>query len=192
MLLNVMERDWRVRDISNCDLELLPEVFSWPKLCSQSEAIERLAFMGTLEDSVVKDALSKTPREIHSLPLSIRIENIESSALKLPWWIDLEKPNSLLPGLFETGHIFQMIGIETNDSILLVGPRGNWWTEIILHMGVKKITILEIDDVRREVLQNRWESLRLDIVAKALNCDIEWCGLEYIDCLLYTSPSPRD
>ena len=181
MLLNVMERDWRVRDISNCDLELLPEVFSWPKLCSQSEAIERLAFMGTLEDSVVKDALSKTPREIHSLPLSIRIENIESSALKLPWWIDLEKPNSLLPGLFETGHIFQMIGIETNDSILLVGPRGNWWTEIILHMGVKKITILEIDDVRREVLQNRWESLRLDIVAKALNCDIEWCGLEYID-----------
>ena len=69
----------------------------------------------------------------------------------MPWWIDLEKPNSLLPGLFETGHIFQMIGIETNDSILLVGPRGNWWTEIILHMGVKKITILEIDDVRREV-----------------------------------------
>ena len=30
-------------------------------------------------------------------------------------------------------------------------------------------------------MQNRWESLRLDIVAKALNCDIEWCGLEYID-----------
>ena len=176
-----MERDWRVRDISNCDLELLPEVFSWPKLCSQSEAVERLAFMGTLEDPLVKDALSKTPREIHALPLSIRIENIESSALKLPWWIDLEKPNSLLPGLFETGHIFQMIGIESNDRILLVGPRGNWWTEIILHMGVKKITILEIDDARREVLQNRWESLRLDIVAKALNCDIEWCGLDYID-----------
>ena len=80
-----MERDWRVRDISNCDLELLPEVFSWPKLCSQSEAIERLAFMGTLEDSVVKDALSKTPREIHSLPLSIRIENIESSALTVSY-----------------------------------------------------------------------------------------------------------
>ncbi len=121
-----MERDWRVRDISNCDLELLPEVFSWPKLCSQSEAVERLAYMGTLDDSVVKDALSKTPREVHALPLPLMIENIESSALKLPWWSDLKSPNSLLPGLFETGHIFQMIGIENNDCILLIGPRGNW------------------------------------------------------------------
>jgi len=176
-----MERDWRVRDISNCDLELLPEVFSWPKLCSQSEAVERLAYMGTLDDSVVKDALSKTPREVHALPLPLMIENIESSALKLPWWSDLKSPNSLLPGLFETGHIFQMIGIENNDCILLIGPRGNWWTEIILHLGAKKIMVLEINDNRREILQNRWENLRLDIVAKALNCEIEWCGLEYIN-----------
>ena len=176
-----MERDWRVRDISNCDLELLPEVFSWPKLCSQSEAVERLAYMGTLDDSVVKDALSKTPREVHALPLPLMVENIESSALKLPWWSDLKSPNSLLPGLFETGHIFQMIGIENNDCILLIGPRGNWWTEIILHLGAKKIMVLEINDNRREILQNRWENLRLDIVAKALNCEIEWCGLEYIN-----------
>jgi len=176
-----MERDWRVRDISNCDLELLPEVFSWPKLCSQSEAVERLAYMGTLDDPLVKDALSKTPREVHALPLPLMVENIESSALKLPWWSDLKSPNSLLPGLFETGHIFQMIGIENNDCILLIGPRGNWWTEIILHLGAKKIMVLEINDNRREILQNRWENLRLDIVAKALNCEIEWCGLEYMN-----------
>tara|TARA_B100001113_G_scaffold41674_1_gene29528 strand:- start:15320 stop:16738 length:1419 start_codon:yes stop_codon:yes gene_type:complete len=176
-----MERDWRVRDISNCDLELLPEVFSWPKLCSQSEAVERLAYMGTLEDSTVKDTLCKTPRGVHALPLPLRVENIESSALKLPWWPNLDAPNSLLPGLFETGHIFQMININPNDCVLLIGPRGNWWTEIILHLGASKIMILETDNSRREVLQNRWEDLRLDIVAKALNCEIEWCGLEYIN-----------
>lgn len=176
-----MERDWRVRDISDCDLELLPEVLSWPKLCSQSEAVERLAYMGTLENSAVKDTLCKTPRGVHALPLPLRIENIESSSLKLPWWIDLEAPNSLLPGLFETGHVFQMVNIEINDRVLLIGPRGNWWTEIILHLGAKKIIILEVDDNRREVLQNRWKSLRLDIVAKALNCEIEWCGLEYVN-----------
>ena len=176
-----MERDWRVRDISNCDLELLPEVFSWPKLCSQSEAVERLAYMGTLEDSTVKDTLCKTPRGVHALPLPLRVENIESSALKLPWWANLDAPNSLLPGLFETGHIFQMINIDPGDYVLLIGPRGNWWTEIILHLGARKIMILETDNSRREVLQNRWKDLRLDIVAKALNCEIEWCGLEYIN-----------
>ena len=176
-----MERDWRVRDISDCDLEFLPEVFSWPKLCSQSEAVERLAFMGTLEDSTVKDALCKTPRGVHALPLPLRVENIESSALKLPWWPDLDAPNSLLPGLFETGHIFQMINIEQNDRVLLIGPRGNWWTEIILHLGARKIMVLETDNNRREALQKRWGDLRLDIVAKALNCEIEWCGLEYIN-----------
>ena len=176
-----MERDWRVRDISDCDLEFLPEVFSWPKLCSQSEAVERLAYMGTLEDSTVKDALCKTPRGVHALPLTSEVENIESSALKLPWWPDLETPNSLLPGLFETGHIFQMVDIEQNDCVLLIGPRGNWWTEIILHLGAKKIMVLETNNSRREVLQNRWRDLRLDIVAKALNCEIEWCGLEYVN-----------
>ena len=176
-----MERGWGVRDISDCDLESLPEVFSWPKLCSQSEAVERLAYMGTLEDSTVKDALCKTPRGVHALPLPSKVENIESSALKLPWWPDLETPNSLLPGLFETGHIFQMVDIEQNDCVLLIGPRGNWWTEIILHLGAKKIMVLETDNNRRKVLQNRWEDLRLDIVAKALNCEIEWCGLEYVN-----------
>ena len=137
--------------------------------------------MGTLEDSTVKDALCKTPRGVHALPLPLRVENIESSALKLPWWPDLDAPNSLLPGLFETGHIFQMINIEQNDRVLLIGPRGNWWTEIILHLGARKIMVLETDNNRREALKKRWGDLRLDIVAKALNCEIEWCGLEYIN-----------
>lgn len=176
-----MERDWRVRDISDCDLEMLPEVISWPSLCSQAEAVERLVHMGALEDLVIKNILSKTPRGVHALPLSENVKNIESSSLKLPWWIDVKKSNSLLPGLFETGQIFQMMEIESGDKILLIGPRGNWWTEIIMHMGVSKIKIIEIDQIRKEVLKNRWENLRLDIVAKALNCDIEWGGLEFME-----------
>jgi protein-L-isoaspartate O-methyltransferase len=180
MGLCIVDKDWRVRDISDCDLELLPEIISWPELSSQSEALERLSHMGALDNLVVKDTLSITPRGAHALPLSENIKNIESSSLKLPWWVDLGKPNSLLPGLFETCQIFQMVEISSNDKILLIGPRGNWWTEVILHLGVSKIHILEIDDFRRESLKNRWEDLRLDIVSKALNCDIVWSGLEYM------------
>ncbi|MFQ3360300.1 MAG: hypothetical protein ACI9SZ_000821, partial [Candidatus Thalassarchaeaceae archaeon] len=108
MGLCIVDKDWRVRDISDCDLELLPEIISWPELSSQSEALERLSHMGALDNLVVKDTLSITPRGAHALPLSENIKNIESSSLKLPWWVDLGKPNSLLPGLFETCQIFQM------------------------------------------------------------------------------------
>lgn len=174
-----MENDSPPHDFSNCDLGNLPEIISWPSLCSQAESIEKLSEMGALENLVVKDVLSITPRRVHALPLSENIDNIGSSSLKLPWWIDLEKPNSLLPGLFETCQIFQMMGVSSGNKILLIGPRGNWWTEIFLHMGASKINIIEIDDYRRETLKNRWENLRLDIVSKALNCDIEWNGLEY-------------
>jgi len=75
-------------DLSNCDLRTLPEIISWPSLPSQAESIEKLSEMGALENLVVKDVLSITPRGVHALPLSENIDNIGSSSLKLPWWID--------------------------------------------------------------------------------------------------------
>ncbi len=180
MVLISVERDWHLRDISNCDLETLPEIITWPKLSSQSDAVEALSNLGALDNLDVKNVLSITPRGVHALPLYEDIINIESSSLKLPWSVDAEKSNSLLPGLFETAQIFQMIEILSNDSVLLIGPRGNWWTEIILHLGVSSINILEIDAHIRQNLETKWKNLRLDIVAKALNCDVKWSGLDYI------------
>ena len=70
-----------------------------------------------------------------------------------------------------------MLEIQRGDSVMVIAPRGNWWTEILMQLGVSRLRVVEIDDSRRVELQRRWNELRLDIVA---------------DCLLYTSPSPRD
>ena len=175
-----MERDWSVQDGSDCDLNSLPLVRTWPSLAPHSEAVERLVLMGAIEDDRLRDALLRSPRGIHALPLPTDPDfvNIEASALRLPWWSDVDTPNSLLPGIYETAQVIQMLEIERSDSVMLVAPRGNWWTEILMQMGVSRLRIIEIDETRRVELQRRWNELRLDIVADACGCQIEWCGVE--------------
>ena len=175
-----MERDWNVQDGSDCDLNSLPLVRTWPSLAPHAEAVERLVLMGAIEDDRLRDALLRSPRGIHALPLPTDPDfvNIEASALRLPWWSDVDTPNSLLPGIYETAQVIQMLEIERSDSVMLVAPRGNWWTEILMQMGVSRLRIIEIDETRRVELQRRWNELRLDIVADACGCQIEWCGVE--------------
>ena len=177
-----MERDWNVQDGSDCDLNSLPLVRTWPSLAPHAEAVERLVLMGAIEDDRLRDVLLRSPRGIHalSLPTEPDFVNIEASALRLPWWSDVDAPNSLLPGIYETAQVIQMLEIERNDSVMLVAPRGNWWTEILMQMGVSRLRIIEIDETRRVELQRRWNELRLDIVADACGCQIEWYGAEDI------------
>ena len=120
-----MERDWNVQDGSDCDLNSLPLVRTWPSLAPHAEAVERLVLMGAIEDDRLRDVLLRSPRGIHALPLPTDPDfvNIEASALRLPWWSDVDTPNSLLPGIYETAQVIQMLEIERNDSVMLVAPR---------------------------------------------------------------------
>ena len=174
-----MERDWSVQDGSDCDLTALPLVRTWPGLAPYAEAVERLVLMGAIEDEELRDVLMRTPRGIHALPLPLLDEsmNIESSALRMPWWQDIDSPNSLLPGVYETAQVIQMLELEKGDSVMLVAPRGNWWTEILMQLGARRLRIVEIDERKRVELQQRWEELRLDIVAEACDCQIEWASI---------------
>ena len=174
-----MEKDWSVQDGSDCDLNELPLVRTWPSLAPHAEAVERLVLMGAIEDDEIRDVLMRTPRGVHALPLPICEESvhIESSALRMPWWSGVDAPNSLLPGIYETAQVIQMMEIVPGDSVMLVAPRGNWWTEVLMQLGASRLRVVEIDDGRREELQRRWDELRLDIVADAVGCSVEWCGL---------------
>ena len=174
-----MERDWSVQDGSDCDLTALPLVRTWPGLAPYAEAVERLVLMGAIEDDELRDVLMRTPRGVHALPLPLLDEsmNIESSALRMPWWHDVDSPNSLLPGIYETAQVLQMLEFEKGDSVMIVAPRGNWWTEILMQLGAGRLRIVEIDENKRLELQQRWNELRLDIVAEACGCEIEWASV---------------
>ena len=170
-----MEKDWSVQDGSDCDLNELPLVRTWPSLAPHAEAVERLVLMGAIEDDEIRDVLMRTPRGVHALPLPICEESvhIESSALRMPWWSDVDAPNSLLPGIYETAQVIQMMEVVPGDSVMLVAPRGNWWTEVLMQLGASRLRVVEIDDGRREELQRRWDELRLDIVADAVGCRLD-------------------
>jgi len=174
-----VEKDWNVQDGSDCDLNALPLVRTWPGLSSHAEAVERLVLMGAIEDNEMRDVLMRTPRGVHALPLPIGEEgvNIESSALRMPWWADVDAPNSLLPGIYETAQVLQMLELQRGDSVMVVAPRGNWWTEVLMQLGAGRLRVLEVDDGRRAELERRWKDMRLDIVADACGCEIEWCGI---------------
>ena len=66
-----MERDWNVQDGSDCDLNSLPLVRTWPSLAPHAEAVERLVLMGAIEDDELRDVLLRSPRGVHALPLPI-------------------------------------------------------------------------------------------------------------------------
>jgi len=181
-LLSNMERDWSVQDGSDCDLEQLPQIRNWPRLSPHVEAVERLVLMGAIEDGPLREVLMRTPRGVHALPLPLQsynegLINIESSTLRMPWWSNLNSPNSLLPGVYETAQVIQMLEMEKGDSVMLVAPRGNWWSEILMQLGASRLRIVEVDEKRRGELQKRWNDLRLDIVADACGCNVEWSSI---------------
>ena len=167
----------------SCDVGALPLVEDWPLLPNHQIHMDRLAQFGVIELEEVLDAMRQCPRGPHALPFPLddEVTNLEASSLRIPWWPNIDLHHSLLPGLFETCQIMQLLQIERGDSVLLLGPRGNWWTELLMYIGAEKIVVLEPDEYRREVLVERWGELRLDIVAKAFDCQIDMIGTEQLD-----------
>jgi protein-L-isoaspartate O-methyltransferase len=153
-------------------------VEDWPLLPDHGLHLNRLAEFGVVELEEVRAALAQCPRGPHALPfpLADEVPNLEASNLRIPWWPLLDVPHSLLPGLFETCQIMQLLQVEVGNEVLLLGPRGNWWTEILMHLGASRIVVLEPDDVRRHELARRWSELRLDVAATAFDCRIEFIG----------------
>ena len=49
---------------------------------------------------------------------------------------------SLLPGLYETIQVLQALDIRQGDDVLIIGPRGNWWTEIAMQLGARRIRVV--------------------------------------------------
>mgnify|MGYP006082808455 FL=1 len=167
----------------SCDVGALPLVEEWPLLPNHQIHMDRLARFGVIELEDVLDAMRQCPRGVHALsfPLEDEMNNLESSSLRMPWWVGVDMHHSLLPGLFETCQIMQLLQVEKGNTVLLLGPRGNWWTELLMYIGAKRIVVLEPDEVRREVLEERWGDLRLDIVANAFGCEIEVIGVGQLD-----------
>ena len=145
--------------------------------------MSRLAQFGVVELEEVLDAMRQCPRGAHALPFSLgdEVPNLDASSLRIPWWAGVNMHHSLLPGLFETCQIMQLLQLEKGDSVLLLGPRGNWWTELLMYIGAERIVVLEPNEVRREVLAERWQKLRLDVVAKAFDCEIDLIGVDQLD-----------
>jgi protein-L-isoaspartate O-methyltransferase len=167
----------------SCDVGALPLVEEWPQLPSHQSHMTRLAQFGVIELDEVLEAMQQCPRGVHGLPfpLADEISHIEGSSIRIPWWGDVARPRSLLPGLFETSQIMQLLQIESGNSVLLMGPRGNWWTELLMYIGARHIVVLEPDEGRRQVLMQRWDDLRLDLVANAFGCQIHFIGTEMLD-----------
>ena len=136
-----------------CDINALPQVEEWPLLPAHEHHLERLEGFGVIELESVRQAMRLCPRGVHALPFPLQDEmpNFEGSSLRLPWWA-ADTPLSLLPGLFETSQILQLLQVDSGDSVLLVGPRGNWWTELLMHIGAENIVVLEPDLCRRSAL----------------------------------------
>ena len=162
----------------SCDISALPHVEDWPLLPNHEEHLDRLETFGVIELDEVREAIRRCPRGAHALPfpLADEVPNLEASNLRIPWWVGIDSPHSLLPGLFETAQVLQLLQLEQGDSVLLLGPRGNWWTELLMHIGAQRIVVFEPDENRRHVLAQRWANLRLDVTSLAFACRVEFIG----------------
>ena len=111
----------------SCDVSALPLVEDWPQLPTHQSHISRLVQFGVIELDEVLEAMQQCPRGVHGLPfpLADEISNIEGSSIRIPWFEDVSRPRSLLPGLFETSQIMQLLQVQNGNSVLLMGPRGN-------------------------------------------------------------------
>ena len=163
---------------ASCDVSALPSVDEWPLLPDHATNVARMVEFGIIDALEVRNALACCPRGPHALPfpLADEVPNLEGSGLRLPWWPDCGEPLSLLPGIFETSQVMQLLQLENGASVLLLGPRGNWYTELLMHMGAGEILVVETSRKRRDALLAKWNDLRLDIAAHAFGCKVQFCG----------------
>ncbi len=174
--------NWDEFDGSDCDLLSLPMCNEYPVLPSEKIVIERLEENGVLIDDNVRDAMLASNRSLAlwPLPSGLGIPGLAASALTLPWWKYADERGALLPGHYETVQIMQLLQMENNEKVLLVGPRGNWWTELILRLGASEICIIDADEERRNFLENNWKERDLDILAADLDCHVEFHGINRV------------
>ncbi|MDP6906591.1 MAG: hypothetical protein QF440_04160, partial [Candidatus Thalassarchaeaceae archaeon] len=177
-----MASNWDESDGSDCDLMSLPKCTEEPLLPSEGVVIERMVENGILIDVQVQHAMMASSRDLAlwPLPKGLGIPCLASSALTLPWWKYADERGALLPSHYETVQIMQLLQMEKNVKVLLVGPRGNWWTELILRLGASEIHIIEADEERRQFLQENWKERGLDVVSLNLDCHVEFHGVERV------------
>ncbi len=172
-----METAWGV-GASDCDLSMLPDVDSVPRLPDHAETVLRLAAMGVLSDSRLQEALLSAPRTPHALPQPLLdVVDLEGSSLRLPFWHDVDARSPLLPSHYETIQVLQLLRVKVGDRVLLMGPRGNWWTELLVRLGASEVLVIEPDSLRRKALQEWWKNGDCGQLATDLGCEVTWGGL---------------
>ena len=126
--------------------------------------------------------MQQCPRGVHGLPfpLADEISNIEGSSIRIPWFEDVSRPRSLLPDCLNLSN-HAVVASAKWEYCTLDGARGNWWTELLMYIGAGHIVVLEPDEERRSVLMERWDVLRMDLVANAFGCQINFIGTELLD-----------
>ena len=129
--MRYVSSDWDGNGMEECDLLALPRCSQEATLPSEDEVIERLCDSGILRDARVRNALKMSSRSqaIWPLPSGLAINGLGASALALPWWKSSRETGALLPSHYETAQIMQMMQMESDTRVLLIGPRGNWWTD---------------------------------------------------------------
>ena len=168
---------WEV-GATDCDLSILPDVELVPRLPDHAETVLRLAAMGVLSDSRLQEALISAPRTPHALPQPhLDLVELEGASLRLPFWHDVDARSPLLPSHYETIQVLQLLRVKSGNSILLVGPRGNWWTEILVRLGAGEVRVIEPDCQRRVALERSWEAGDCGQLATDLGCSVTWGGL---------------
>ena len=185
-----MNPAWEDIGAANCDLASLPEVDLVPRLPNNEESVLRLAAMGVLFDEVLQEAMAVCSRQQHALEQPLLDEvDLEGSALRLPWWHEVDGSCALIPGHYETAQVLQMLKMRVGDRVLLLGPRGNYWTELLVRMGASELLVIEPEAARRATLIARWERLGLDELAKEHDCQVRWGGCaELVDEAMRSEP----
>ena len=177
-----MDSSWDEFDGSDCDLLGLPNCREYPVLPTEEIVIERLEENGVLIDEKVRNAMLASDRglSLWPLPSGLGIPGLAASALTLPWWKNADERGALLPSHYETVQIMQLLQMEDDEKVLLIGPRGNWWTELILRLGASKICIIDADIERRRFLEINWNDRGLDLLAMRCDAIVEFHGIERV------------
>ena len=177
-----MASNWDEFDGSDCDLLNLPNCREYPVLPTEEIVIDRLEENGVLIEDKVRNAMLASNRglSLWPLPSGLGIPGLASSALTLPWWKYADERGALLPSHYETVQIMQLLQMENNVKFLLIGPRGSWWTELILRLGASEICVIDADEERRRFLEINWKDRGLDLLAINNGCKVEFHGIERV------------
>ena len=93
-----MDEDWESMGAER--ISELPTVRQWPRLSNHTRMVEMFSEMGVLGSAPLHDAYSDRQEATTPGPsFDIDNVNIETSALRMPWWKDVSMHQSLLPGL---------------------------------------------------------------------------------------------